>query len=542
MIETSDPSEITIFENPAVMAGLVDPAMLSGQVKFYPWQLRIHRDFAVPSSANKPYRGVVRAANGSGKDKVCVSPCVVWLGTRYANCNSIVTSSSGSQLDRISDTYIRQLCEGINRKFGEEIWKCNYREYTNLRTKSVINLFATDEPGKAEGVHPIVHDGQMGVFISEAKSIPENMFEAFSRFSGFTKRLDVSSPGVAFGHFYDVCTNKELGWTEYHVTAYDCPHLTEDHIRQIKLRYRENSVHFKSVILAEFGVSEGELLVISPDKLTELFRYVDKIEHISEKHNTGGLDLSAGSDETVLIVRNGNKVITLEAFHITDTSKMVRHLESLFRKYELTTINSPILADAGGLGKPIIDQFRDRGWRNVQYVMNQWEPRDRIAYGNLGTENWFKLQRIVEELEVIIPNDETLRKQLSNRYYKIRPDNSFVLESKIQARAKGRSSPDRGDALALVFSNYQPSYLQKEHRQTQDVPVHLIPTVPDLTLREFVTNQDAKNLYRGMIRQPTALEMNRLVAETNVINNRIKNYFVVKKLLDEKVGTNETNN
>lgn len=529
---SSEYQPIDLFDNPSELAALVDDSILSGQVKIYPWQMRIHRDFAVPSTEENPFKAVVRAANGSGKDKMAIAPCVVFLGTKYVLSNSVVTSSSGTQLDTQTDTYINQLCNGINRKFGEEIWKCNYREYLNLKTGSVINLFATDEPGRAEGAHPITHNGQMGIFASEAKTIPDKMFEAFARCNGFTKRLDVSSPGICFGHFYDVCTRKELGWKEYHITAFDCPHVSKASIDYIRLKYGESSALFRSMILAEFGVQDGELLVISAEKLHRLFKLCSSMERITEKFNTAGLDLSAGSAETVLAIRNGNKLLALEAFQIADTSKMIRHLEGLFRKYDLISHEATVRADSGGLGKPIIDQLRDRGWKNVTYVMNQWEPRDKIAYANLGTENWFRFARLVEEMEVIIPfRDDVLEKQLLSRYYKLRPDNSFILESKIQARAKGRQSPDRGDALVLAFSNYVPSYLEREHRKTQDVPIEMTKVVQTPLLSEVIKRKE-KNLFEGVARQRTAMEMTKLVAEVGEINVRLQREFALQRLLE----------
>lgn len=525
---------IDIFDNPSELVALVDQTILSGEVKIHPWQLRLHRDFAVPTTEKNPYMAALRAANGSGKDKMGIAPCAVWLGTKYPQSNSIVTSSSGGQLDRQTDTYINQLCLGINRYFGDNIWKCNYREYRNLITGSVIDLFATDEPGKAEGAHPIVHNGQMGIFVSEAKSVPDAIFEALTRCNGFTKRLDVSSPGAPAGHFYDVCTRAgELGWKEYHITAFDCPHLGANYINYVRTKYGEQSVLYKSMVLAEFGTQDGELIVITADKLHRILKVAAAIAHIPEKFNTGGLDLAAGGDETVLVVRNGNKVLAVEGFKMSDTSKQIRHIEGLFRKYELVTEDSPVYADAGGLGKPIIDQFRDRGWLNVHYTMNQWEPSDKIAYANLGTENWFKLGRLIEEMEIILPRDEVLEKQLCQRYYKITPSNVFALESKIQARAKGHPSPDRADALALAFCKYKPTYTIKEHRKTQHVEVKTVKPVPDSTLKALATRGNDFTNIRGLIRQPTVVEFGRLLAETNRINQKLKSYFTVRKLLTE---------
>ena len=178
------------------------------------------------------------------------------------------------------------------------------------------------------------------------------------------------------------------------------------------------------------------------------------IEHVPEGHNIAGLDLSAGGDEQVVVVRNGNKVLGVEAFKFADTTVLLDKLSEVFYKYDLDNTESIIYGDAGGLGKPILDQLNRDGW-NVRYVLNQAAPYNKLAYLNRGAELWFSLGRHLENAEIILPQDTTLRKQLASRYYTVTPQNKIQLESKRQAKAKGHSSPDRADAFVLAFADYR---------------------------------------------------------------------------------------
>jgi hypothetical protein len=83
-----------------------------------------------------------------------------------------------------------------------------------------------------------------------------------------------------------------------------------------------------------------------------------EIDHKAAEQNTAGLDLSAGGDEQVLAVRNGNQLIALESFKFTDTVVLIEHLEKLFYKYNLDNQDAIIYGDAGGLGKPILDTLK----------------------------------------------------------------------------------------------------------------------------------------------------------------------------------------
>ena len=88
------------FKSPLELVAFVDDEILDGSMKLHKWQAQIMVDFAKPTTDQNPYRSVVRAANGSGKDKYIIAPCAVWLGTVYDDTLCIVTSASGNQFQR----------------------------------------------------------------------------------------------------------------------------------------------------------------------------------------------------------------------------------------------------------------------------------------------------------------------------------------------------------------------------------------------------------------------------------------------------------
>lgn len=465
------------FADPHEMLLVCDDALLEGHVTLHPWQSTILQEFAAPSTDDNPYRAVVRAANGSGKDNFIVAPCAVWLSLRYENALSIVTSASGNQLDRQTDKYIKQLTTAQNKLFGANVWKQNYRRYENTVNGSAIELFVTDEAGRAEGWHPPVPGGQMAILVSEAKSIPDEIFTALARCTGFTKRIDVSSPGLPSGHFYNSCVGGK--WKQHHITAFDCPHLSKDYIDDIRDMYGEESTLYRSMVLADFGGLE-EQVVINFSAIANADKY--DIEHIEESYNIAGLDLSLGDDEQVVVVRNGNKVIGLEAFRYKDTNRLLEKLGEVFYKYDLDNDNSIIYGDAGGLGKPILDQLKRDGWP-ITYVLNQAAPYNKLAYLNRGIELWYSVKNHIENLEIIIPQDTTLRRQLASRRYIETPNNKLQLESKRVAKGP---SPDRADAFVLAFADYRGMLpqrtLQRDVVQYELNAVHEPEPVHNVTL------------------------------------------------------------
>lgn len=475
--DVSQEQVYSCWKDPVELLYFLDEEIASRKVKLHPWQIQFMLDFAnglsgVPTQDN-PFQALVRAANGSGKDKYCIAPCAVWLcmcTTMYAS--AVVTSSSGVQLDNQTCAYIEQLCESAKQKIHSKCWKVNYRYYECLDTKSPIMCFATDEPGKAEGYHPLKFGAKMAIFESEAKTVPDSIYIAQNKCTGYTHRCMVSTPGLPLGHFYGIHTIAisrkaiesvnditNIDWAEYHITAYDCSHIPRSYIEQMKrdLPGGENGSAFKSQVLAEFG-STDEMVVIPTIYIRRCIK--NKIAHVSEEFDKGGLDLSDGGAETVLVIRNGNKHLKTIPFRFDSTEETLDFLEEKFKENNLTHPNNFIFADCCGIGSPMIQSLRRRGWKNVKFVDSRHKSRLPKVYYNTGTELFFNLRKAFERSELILLEDPVLTKQLGGRYYKITPGNIHQLLSKLEQKSRGYPSPDRADALNLAFWDYKSPYTE----------------------------------------------------------------------------------
>ena len=472
------------IENPVELLFMLDENISSGRVILHPWQIKYMLDFAEGGASDKtPFQSVVRACNGSGKDKYIIAPCVVWLCMKFKKAIGVVTSSSGAQLDNQTCRYIKQLCEALNTRIGHEVWNTKYRHYqcdfgTGKGDISEIFCYATDEAGKAEGYHPTDFGAKMGIFVSEDKTVPDEINVALNKCTGYTHRAHVSTPGLPMGHFFDYCATavnrehiadikevKATDWIQYHVTAYDCSHISKDYIEQMKrdLPGGEFGAAFKSQVLAEFGTTD-EMVVIP-------YIYVSKainnnIPWIQEPYNTAGLDLSDGGAETVLLIRNGNKHIKTIPFRFDNTEDTLDFLEDQFNKEGLRNREALIFADCCGIGKPMINSLKRKGWSNMRYVDSRHAAREKRVYSNLGTELFFNVRKLLENRELIVQRDDLLIRQLSTRYYKINSNNIHCLLTKLEQRSRGFPSPDRADAFNLAFWNYKSTIKYDEKEET----------------------------------------------------------------------------
>ena len=510
------------IKDPVELLVLLDENILKGDTKLHDWQIQFMIDFADHRHTKEnPFQAVVQACNSSGKDKYIIAACAVWLCMRHKEVECPITSSSGNQLDNQTGAHIDRLCNKANAVFGP-LWKINYRYYEfkhigdlGQPMPSKLKLFATDEAGKAEGYHPVDAGKKMAIFTSETKSIPEDITEALERCTGFTHRVDASSPGAAVGYFYNTCSAglpreeiddiKALSSVQiilYKVTAYQCSHITVSEIERIaaKLPGGKNNQVFKSSVLAEFG-STDEMVVIPSNFVWRAVENLPKRKEIfniiwrQEDHNEAGLDLSDGGAETVLAVRNGNKLIGLEAFRFDDTEDTIDYLEELFKKWHLTSKDALIRGDYCGMGGPMLRSLKRRKWSNIRFIDSRNKAAEPKTYANRGTELFFNVRELFQNKDIIISYDKLLIDQLCTRYYKLREGSIHQLLTKLEQRTKGFPSPDRADAVNLAFWNYKTNLVIDEEADApfEEPEVIVKPLVGDFDLKAWAYNDVRKH-------------------------------------------------
>lgn len=482
------------FKSAKDFVNFFDPALRSGKKKLHKWQEEILDEISQKGkyTIQDRLRFLLRAANGSGKDWAIIGGFVSFVLCCWRRYKIVVTSASHRQLDTQTRVYIEYLCENVNsflKEQGvvdEDVIDIKKEEYTSkifekpdgskyTLTGSVCITFVTDDPGLAEGHHPLPDaDPGEGVIIilNEAKTISDEVFKAFARCT-FNYWIAVSSPGQMSGRFYRNSCDAvpwEIGhikgrYLERKITSYDCPHIDPDSIELDKKEAGENSAWFKSKHLAEF-TNIDQKTVISEDAVKKCLKR-DKIKIDIGQPRRAGLDLAGGGAENALYVYDNNILIGKEIWRIRDTEITVDLLagteedpgSGYFAKYKLRPEN--IYGDDNGLGQAIIDGLAKRRvskdstetWSIVR-IRNQFKPLDSTRYRNRGAELWFRFARLVEEGIVDLdPNDLELHQQLWNRHYKqAQGTGQFQLLSKEEELLEGNKSPDRADALVLAFT------------------------------------------------------------------------------------------
>lgn len=453
------------FASPMEMFATYSEPIQNGEKVPHEWQIWAS-DLVSSKRFNKqkPLRFLLRAGNAAGKDSFFIAPTAVWFIWTNIRSKCIITSASFNQLQSQTESNIRTICQVINDQSGYKVFTVKKMCIICNDTGSVIWMFTTDDPGRAEGHHPFADwaDSKVMIIVNEAKTVPDSIFEALSRCS-YSYWLEVSSPGQTSGHFFNKCESaveypnpypeNYNGYYSRKITSYDCPHILAETIEFDKEDLGEGHPVFRSKHLADF-TSVDENVVILEESIRKSLLFPCEPIDLGLGFRFG-LDLAAGGDENVFTVIDGNRVVGSEKFRAHDTNVTVNLIIAFLQKYQFTKEQARKhgFADHGGMGASYAGHFRDKGWE-FNWVLNQSKALRSDRFGNRGAELWFNFKRLIECNLILLPaEDKKLHKQLYNRYYKQHAtQGKIVLLSKKEQKIKGHGSPDRADAYILAHT------------------------------------------------------------------------------------------
>jgi len=172
-----------------------------------------------------------------------------------------------------------------------------------------------------------------------------------------------------------------------------------------------------------------------------------------------GVDPSRGGDRFSLIRRQNRKAFGLQSYvgdQVDTLGKAVAickrvldtHCEIAGRRPDMMFI------DAGG-GADLVDRLHELGYRDrVRAIAFGSTALDPDKWFNKRTEMWgvMNLWMCDENIEVQIPDDDSLHADLSASFYERDAHDRIKLWPKDKIKAEIGFSPDEGDALALTFA------------------------------------------------------------------------------------------
>jgi hypothetical protein len=160
---------------------------------------------------------------------------------------------------------------------------------------------------------------------------------------------------------------------------------------------------------------------------------------------TAGIDVAGpGEDETVLVLRQGGNLLSVEAFPQQDARGA---LVAALLPYQgrLDCVN----VDCAGLGWYMSQHLNE--FFNVHAINVGIASSDPARFVNLKSELYWGLRMYFQQNAISGLKDDKMIAQLAAMRYRHNARGQVVMESKEEARKRGVRSPDRGEALMLSF-------------------------------------------------------------------------------------------
>ena len=415
------------------------------KVKPDPWQAELMEQVAQGTRKIS-----VRSGHGTGKSTVA-SWTILWYFLTKHPCKIVLTAPTSSQLfDALFSevkSWVKKLPDALQ----------NLLEVTSDRIVLIPapqDKFISVRTSRAEVPEAMagIHSANVLLVVDEASGIPEQVFEAaagsMSAESACTIML--GNPVRTSGTFYESHHRLKSEWYTMHVSCVDSPRVSKEFVKEMAIRYGEDSSAFNVRVLGEFPKTDDETIISLSLVEDAQVRDVQMSEFTPK---IWGLDVARfGTDHSVLAERQGTIVNFIESWKGKDLMQLTGLVHAKYN--EITPSQQPveILVDSIGLGSGVVDRLKELGLP-VRGINVAESPSMRNQYVNLRAELWFRMKEWLEARDCKLPKDEQLFSELVAPRYSFTSVGKLKVESKQEMKKRGLPSPDRADAVILTLAS-----------------------------------------------------------------------------------------
>jgi len=440
----------------------------------------------------------VRSSHGTGKTKGAAGVFLWFLAAFAPQALVVTTAPVWRQVRDLLWREIRSLHYQSNGFYDGKL--------TETRLDFAPEWYgvgvSTNQPENFQGYH----SPHILLIADEASGISQDIFEASEGFltAAGSRTLLLGNPTQVGGEFYNAFHSARALYNTIHISAFDTPAFTgedvpievvralpsKEWVERMKLKYRVSDEHerggsgvklnpvYEVRVLGQFP-SQGERAVVPmyevenaqarelpvPDFDTgpEMTDEQKALLETTWPCVVGCDPARSGDDETVISIRQGNRVRIVEVIQGQDLMETVGKMLVVARQNIHPLYGKPVLvADEIGIGAGIIDRLKEvGGFRVVAYNASRAPAEENKSknarqgglgggYPNARSELWFEFaEDWLPQLD--LDDDEDLLADLCAPEYKIDSQGRRVVEPKEDTKKRLGRSPDRGDSCMMLF-------------------------------------------------------------------------------------------
>jgi len=178
---------------------------------------------------------------------------------------------------------------------------------------------------------------------------------------------------------------------------------------------------------------------------------------VVERHVLGVDIADQGEDSTVVAFREGPVVRELRKYRMSDTMETTGYVKAAMssRPGSIATL------DSIGIGAGVLSRLREQKVRAIGFVASGSakglkDKTGEFTFTNLRAAAWWRFRELLDPSQpggsnILIPDSETLKADLTTPHWKVLSGGSIQIESKDDIRKRLGRSTDEGDAVVMCF-------------------------------------------------------------------------------------------
>lgn len=321
------------------------------------------------------------------------------------------------------------------------------------------------------------HEDHMLIVVDETSGVADPIMEAIlGTLTGFdNKLLLMGNPNRIEGVFFDAFNKDRDKFRTHTVSSRNSKRTSRDNITMLESKYGKDSDVVRVRIDGQFpkgaldsfiSLETVELACSKENRIKQQDIAVAQILHI-------GVDVARfGDDKTVITPRISAKVFEFRKYTKKSTMETAGNVIKCCRDYmsQFPHIKRCLIkVDDSGVGGGVTDRLneviREEKLPCTVIPVNNGDSAADGYYFNLGAQIWGNIKELLEnnfsnnlqgkqDVQIELPHDEEMIKQLSVRKYHMTSKGKIQLESKEDMKKRGLGSPDTADSLSLAL--YEP--------------------------------------------------------------------------------------
>lgn len=418
-------------------------------------------------------RTAVKSCHQVGKSFVAALTVCWWLATHPPGSAFVVTTAPTFSQVRsilwreIGALHSRALLPG----------KCNQTEWSMNGQLVAIGRKPSDH--NQHGMSGL-HAEYMLAVIDEACGVNKMMFDAISTLvtDANGKQLAIGNPDTSDGEFFKLF-RPDSGWHPITISAFDSPNFTEERVpdkvsKSLITRdwqidragyWGEDSALYQSKVLGQFP-DVGDPWQVIPIGWANNCRYREFPS--GQKPIEAGIDVGAGHDRTVVVIRENNRVVALKWFVNPDPMQSVAAVATFLREHNVSCAKIDVI----GIGWGIYGRLKELSAVNNPTSTMATHMADVIPINvaespTLGNEHRFMNKRAemwwdvgrercrlgTWDLGGLPTNiqDDLIHELTMPKYEAVDSQGKIKIEPKDKIRERLGASPDLAEALLLAF-------------------------------------------------------------------------------------------